>query len=207
MKAVNRPGSLASSAAAIGLVPGRLISPRVRCVEQRRRELVLRESADDLERGGGAISGLDHVVPAPPGRIRKDARVAGKELRKESHVVGVVGDNEKIEGPRQLHGLSGRRHDFLALGEAIGFARTEAGAEGAGIHRERRVQVRVAKQRTGREVPAGPGRIRALGGVEAVGGRLVERPGIHHRIVGSGSEVRNDGVKYQDRRRRYQRSA
>ena len=71
--------------------------------------------------------------------------------REEAHVVGMVGDDEEVERTRELRRLAGGGGDLLALGEAVGVARPEPGAERAGIEGERGVQVRVAEERPGRE--------------------------------------------------------
>ena len=115
--------------------------------------------------------------------------IAGEELREEAHVVGVVGDDQKIERPRQLRRLAGRRRDLLALGEAIGVARAEPCAEGAGVDRERGVEVGVAEERPGREIAPGPGRIRPLGGKDLLGRRLVERADVGDEgVLGKGRQ-------------------
>ena len=79
---------------------------------------------------------LDHVVPAATQRVGEELGLAGEEVGEEAHVVGVVGDDEEVERPRQLGQLTGGGGDLLALGEAIGVARPEARAERAGIHGE-----------------------------------------------------------------------
>ena len=103
---------------------------------------------------------LDHVVPAPAGRIGEHLGLAGEQLREEAHVVGVVGDDEEVERTGELRPLAAGRRDLLALGEAVGVLRREPGAEGSGVQRERRVQVGVAEERPGREVAARWRRIR-----------------------------------------------
>ena len=52
------------------------------------------------------LPGLDHVVPPAAGRIGQDVGLPGKEIREETHIVGVVGDDQKIERPRQLRRLA-----------------------------------------------------------------------------------------------------
>ena len=77
------------------------------------------------------------------------ARISGfpaEQVGEEAHIVGMVGDDEEIERPRQLRRLTRRRHDLLASGEAIGIARSEPCAERAGIHRKGRVQMRIAEE-------------------------------------------------------------
>ena len=75
----------------------------------------------------------------------------------------------KSSGARQLGRLARGRRDLLALGEAIGIARRQPRSEGARIERERRVQMRVAEERPGREVAARIGRIGPLGREELLG--------------------------------------
>ena len=90
-------------------------------------------------RGVGALAATDHVVPLA-GRCgsARMSGFAGEEVGEEAHVVGVVGDDEEIERPRQLRRLARRGHDLFAFGEAIGIARPEPGAERARVERERR---------------------------------------------------------------------
>ena len=61
------------------------------------------------------------------------------------------------------------------LREAVGVPRAEPGAERAGVHRERRVQVRVAEERARREVAARVGRVGRLRGKCLLDRLLVER--------------------------------
>jgi hypothetical protein len=53
--------------------------------------------------------------------------------------------------------LASVRDDLFAAREPIGVARVEARAERAGIHRERRMQMRVAEEWPHGEVPVGIG--------------------------------------------------
>ena len=93
----------------------------------------------------------------------------------------MVGDDEKIERPRQLRRLTRRSRDLFTLGEAIGIARQQPCAEGAGVKRKRGVEMGVAEERPGREIAAGPGRIGALGGKDLLRRRLVERADVGSR--------------------------
>ena len=97
-----------------------------------------REGHDDLERRLRALAGLDHVVPLAARRIGEQLGLAGEKVGKEAHVVRVVRDDEEIERARELHRLAARGRDLLAAREAIGVARAEPRAEGAGIHGEAR---------------------------------------------------------------------
>ena len=124
----------------------------------------------------------------PVGSARSSG-LAGKQIREEAHVVGMVGDDEEIERPRQLGELAGGRRDLLAFGEAVGVARPEARAEGAGVEGEQGVEMRVAEERPGREVAPGPGRIGPLVGIEPLGRRLVE-----------GADVGDDALLCESRR-------
>ena len=100
-----------------------------------RRERALREALDHLDRDLHTLlpAGLDHVVPAAAGRIGEERRRAGLEQREEAHVVGVVGDHEEVERPRQSGREPGRRLQLLALGEAIRVVRREPRAERARV--------------------------------------------------------------------------
>ena len=157
-----------------GFLPGRAIGRRVGCIEDRSLELTRAERSDDLHRCLGPLSRLHHVIPAATQWVGQELWLPGEQVREEAHVVGVVGDDQEIERPRQLGELTGGRHDLLALGEAVGVARGEARAESPGIHRERRMRMCVAEERPGREVAPGPGRVGPLVGIEPVGRGLVE---------------------------------
>ena len=67
---------------------------------------------------------------------------------KKTKAIRMIADDEKIERPRQLYALATRSSDFLAFGEAVGILRREPTAECPRVHRERRMQVRIAKERT-----------------------------------------------------------
>ena len=160
-----------------GLAPGRAVGRRAGEELERLGERPLGERDDDLERGVRPLARLDHVVPAAPGRVRQHLRVTGEQLREEPHVVGVIGDDQEIERPGQLHALPARRHDLLALREAVGVTRADPGAEGSRVHREGRVEVRVAEERARGEAPARIGGVRGLL-EDPLGRRLVERAGV-----------------------------
>ena len=53
------------------------------------------------------------------GRIGEDVRLSGEQVGEEAHVVGVVGDDEEIERPRELRLLPARRGQLLAAREAV----------------------------------------------------------------------------------------
>ena len=146
------------------LLPGGAIGRRSWKRGEGGRERALGEGDNDLDRGVGALARLDHVVPAPARRIGEQVRIAGKELWEEPHIVGVVGDDQEIERSRQLRRLARRSRDLLAFGKAIGVGWAEPRAEGARVERERRVEMRVAEERPGREIAAGVGRIGRLAG-------------------------------------------
>ena len=145
-------------------LPGGAVGRRAGERKERLRERSLGEGNDHFDRGIGALARLDHVVPSAAGGIGQDVWLAGKEVREEAHIVGVVGDDEEIERPRQLGRLSRRRHDLLALGEAIGIARAEPRAERAGVEREHGVEMGVAEERPRREIASRIGRIGRLAG-------------------------------------------
>ena len=143
------------------LLPGRAVALGARQELQRRRERAAREAVDDLQRRLDALlaARLHHVVPAPAGRVGEHLGLAGEERREEAHVVGVVGDDEEIERPRELHPLAARRRQLLAAREAVGVLEAEPVAEGAGVHRGAGVEMRVAPEDAAREVAPGIGRI------------------------------------------------
>jgi hypothetical protein len=83
----------------------------------------VRERNDDLQGDLRALARLDEVVPLLAGRIRQHVGLPRKEIRKEAHVVRVVGHDEEVERSRQLHRLTARRLHLLAAREAIRIAR------------------------------------------------------------------------------------
>ena len=171
------------------LLPGASVGWRAGERKERLRERSLGKGNDHFDRRIGALSRLDHVVPPAAGGIGQNVGLASKEVRKEPHVVGVVGDDEKIERPRKLRRLSRRRDNLLALGEAIGVARAEPSAERASIERKHGVEMRVAEERPRRKVASRVRRISPLVGKHFVGGILVERAHIGDEpIVGKGGE-------------------
>ena len=125
--------------------------------------LSLAECPDDLERRLDALlsARADHVVPTPPVRVGHDVGLAGEDAREEAHAIGVVGHHQEVERAGEPDGLARRGDQLLALGEAVGVARREAGAEGASVHREACVDVGVAPVDVGREAAIRVGRIRA----------------------------------------------
>ena len=171
------------------LLPGASIGRRAGQRKERLRERSLRERDDDFDRRIRSLARLDHVVPLAARRIGEEFGLSGKQIGEEAHIVGVIGDDEEIERPRQLRRLPGRGRDLFALGEAIRIARTKPRAESAGVHRERGVQMRVAEERPGREIAAGVRRVGALGGKELLRRRLVERADVGHgRVLGNGRQ-------------------
>ena len=106
---------------------------------------------------------LDQVVPALARRIGEERRVACKQLREKAHVVGVIGDYDEVERPREFHAHSVRRGHLLAARKAERIFRTEPCAEGAGIHGCAGMHVRVAPEDAGREVTAGVRRVTLAG--------------------------------------------
>ena len=112
-----------------GQLPGRGVGRRPGDIHQRLGKGAARELVDDLERCGVALPGLDHVVPFLAGGIGEEFRLPSEQVREESHVVRVVGDDEEIERTRQLRLLSARSRHFLAAGEAVGVLDAEAVAE------------------------------------------------------------------------------
>jgi hypothetical protein len=98
--------------------------------------------------------------------------------------VGVVGDDEKVQGPRQLCRLPARRHYFLTAGKTVRLTGAEPRAERTRIKRGRRVQMRIAEQRTSGKFAPGIGRVDRLGGKYSFSGVLVYGAGIIERAGG-----------------------
>ena len=144
-----------------GLAPGAAVGGRARKREAL-RHLALAEAGDDVDGGLRAFAGIDLVVPFPSLRRREQGRIAADQQREKAHAVGVVRDHEEVERPRELGPLPARRHDLLALGEAIGVLGRKPRAECARVHRERGVRVRVAEVRPRREIAPRVGRVRRL---------------------------------------------
>ncbi len=112
------------------------------------------------------------------------------QLRKETETVRVIAHDDEIERARQLHALAARSRDLLALAKTIGVPRREPAAERARVHRERRVQVRVAEERARGKVPSRVRRIRWLGGKDFLRRRLVERADVRgSRFLREGSQT------------------
>src|SRR4029450_11274683 len=115
--------------------------------------------------------------------------------------VRVIGDDQEVERPGQLDRLGARSGDLLAPGQAIGVPRSETTTERARIHRERGVQVRVAKQGTRRIVAAHVGRKRRLGRMDLLERRPVGLPGVGLRgsergpREAGGNEGKGDGYR------------
>ena len=61
---------------------------------------------DHFDRCLRSLARLDHVVPFTAGRIGQEFGLAGEQIGKEAHIVGVVGDDEKVERTRQLRRLT-----------------------------------------------------------------------------------------------------
>jgi len=69
--------------------------------------------------------------------------LAGAQVRKEAHVVGVVGNHEEIERPRQARRRPVGRDDFITSSETIPIVEAEPVSERAGVHRDVGVQMGV----------------------------------------------------------------
>ena len=170
MKAVNLPGSLYFSAASIVSFHARGIRRESGRIHQLLGKDAARELVDEIQRSRIALPGLDHVVPLLAGGIFEKFRFARDQVGGKSHVVGVVGDHQEIERPRQFRLLFAGGHHLLAAGEAVGVLDAEAVAEQPGIHRHGGVQVRVAEEHLRRATGARRGRRRG-----GVGGRWSRR--------------------------------
>jgi hypothetical protein len=122
---------------AVGLRTGQRLQPR--------RKVTLRESLDDLDGHlhGRLAAFLDHLVPAPTRWIGQELGAARQQLREKTHVVRVVGNHQEVQRPGQSDLQAGGRGQLLAARKAVGLLRPEPRAEGPGVHRQVRVQVRV----------------------------------------------------------------
>ena len=116
-----------------------------------------------------------------------------EEVGEEAHVVRVVADHEEIERAGELHRLAAGGRHLLPAGEAIGIARAEPGAEGAGVHGGRRVEVRVTEVRTRGIVAARVGRVQRLARVHLRGLLLVELAGVVAPDVRASGDQPDDG--------------
>ncbi len=136
------------------------------------------EGHDHLDGGVTALARLHHVIPSPPLRHGEQFLLSGHEIGDEPHVVGVVRHHEPVEWPGQFHPLAARGRDLLAASESIRVARAEAATKNARIEGQSGVQVRVAEERSRREVAACIGRIARLGWMHFFERRLVLHPGV-----------------------------
>ncbi len=84
----------------------------------------------------------------------------------------MVCHDKKVERSGQLDRLTGIGGYFLSPREPVGIARSEPRAEGAGVHREPGVQMRVAEEGPRGEVAARIGRVIRLRGVDLFQVRL-----------------------------------
>ena len=78
--------------------------------------------------------------------------LAREQIGEETHIIGVVGNDEEIQWAGQLRWLSARRDDFFATGEAKRFPRPESRAKRACVKRSCGMQVCIAEERTGRKI-------------------------------------------------------
>ena len=105
MKAVKRPGSLDSSAALIVCCQAER-RRRAREVHEGVRKRALREGDDDLTAASAPFPDWIRSYHLRPVGIREHLGLSREEIGEEAHVVGVVGDDEKVERARELHRLA-----------------------------------------------------------------------------------------------------
>ena len=89
--------------AGVGL-PDRLGQPGI---EHRLRRRASPDRSDDLERGIHTLAACHHVVPALQCRIGHQERIAILQFYRRAQSLGMIGDDQKIERPAQLHPLAG----------------------------------------------------------------------------------------------------
>ena len=187
------------------LVPGRAEAVGARQELQRLRELAAREAVDDLKRSLDSVlpAFLYQIVPAPAGRVGKHFWIACEQSREETHIVRVVGDDQEVERPRQLHALAAGGDQFLASCEPVGVLEAEPGAEGACIERGAGVEMRIAPEHAAREGAAGIRRVawrfarQDVGGVDRANvcdcrlrqGRRYRKRGGHSQSVGIATPI------------------
>ena len=106
------------------LLPGAAIGARAGKIHEVLGERPVREGHDDLDRRVCALAGLDHVIPFAAGRVGEQLGLAGEQIRKEPHVVGVIGHHQEVERTRELYRLARRGYDLLAAGKAVSVLRT-----------------------------------------------------------------------------------
>ncbi len=141
------------------------------------RRFLVRKRADNLHcrvEGSLRVAGGQRLVPGAPLIGRRDLlRVAGQQLWHQPVHLGVVGDDQPVQQPRQLGAQAvGGRH-FLASGEAEGVLLGEPG-HASGVHRDHRVQVGIYSQRPLREVASGVGREASGARTASVSSQVVE---------------------------------
>ena len=103
------------------------------------------------------LSRLHQVVPLLGHRHGQKFGLAGLEIGDQSHLVGVIGNDQEIQRSRQLGLLPAGAGDLFALGEAIRIRRQQLGAGGTGIQRQSGVQVGIPEVDARRVISAGCG--------------------------------------------------
>ena len=108
------------------------------------------------------LAGVNLLVPFATLRIGLDLGTSREEQWEEPHAVRVVRHDQKVQRAREFRRLATGRGDLFTAREPIGVTRSEPGAERAGVHRERGVEVGVSEQGPRGVVAARVGRVRRL---------------------------------------------
>ena len=143
----------------------------------------LREVGDQVQcRCRGSVAALPE--PFGPRLALRDADDVGGALlqvRRETHQVGMIGDDDPVERPAQLERQPGGGDHFFAPGRAVGLFQAQRVAEQPGIGRKTGVQMRVAPEHVAGKRTLGIGRVALariecaqrcpIGGAGVLGGR------------------------------------
>ena len=141
MKAVNLPGSLYFSAAAVSRSHIDRVMASLPFRGSCRASIALTPGVV----GEPALPALDQIVhPASELRLQQIGIRLG-DHRRQAEILGMIGDDQEVQRPLQARADARARRDLLAAGEPIGLVRPQPATHHSGIGRVGRVEVRVAE--------------------------------------------------------------
>ena len=143
-------------------LPGGSVGGGARQVLHRFGKASRAEGNDHFAESFRNFARFDQVVPAAGCRIGQNLRLSGKEIRRKTHIVGMVRDDQEIQRTGELDRLAGGADDLLSPGETVGVLRPDRGARHARVHGQGCVEMGIAEQRARRKVSTRIGRIRRL---------------------------------------------
>ena len=119
-----------------------------------------------------------------PGRERAHLMTElGRIITRDADELGVVGDDEEIQGPDQLYRLTAIGDDLLSPSEAKSLVNTQSGPHQPGIERQVGVEVGITKQDLIRIIPAGEGRVDSLFRESFGGNNTIVRRGKYRSVA------------------------